>query len=507
MSTLTGPNRQLASLLRLRWRMIRSRPMRWLLATVGLVPAGLVLAGLISLDRLSSQQTLGIALATPTLYLGFILLAVLAPLVSGGGYELFPSEHLVAYPVRPATVFRSSLLLAPVNLAWLLNAIALFAVTGFSAGPFRWGPTARSLLVVGAFIGLATIAGHATGWLVMGVRQTRRGRFATNVLGVVLLLTGLLVLWADAVVPMVERSPTTRVLLASYDGYHGRYAGWLAVLAVLAASALLLLKIGDAVAGWALRRPGDHADRSSSRAIPRRPQHRRPLSTLLAVDHASLWRSTPLRRGTLVLVLIPGAVALLAGMTWQSLVLVPGLIAAGAGLLFGINAFTLDASGAVWLSTLPGWTRPAFASKAIVFAEVALAAVTSALVGGSLRAPAPAHAGEVAGAVFSALSCAAIVVALGMRSAVKSPHRALLEGPRDTPAPPGVMAAQSVRFAAVTTGVSLGFGALALSGRWWVPALGGVVVGCACALHLLRTARAWEHPHVRAHVVMAVTSG
>jgi hypothetical protein len=205
--------------------------------------------------------------------------------------------------------------------------------------------------------------------------------------------------------------------------------------------------------------------------------------------------------------LVPAAVAALAGMSWQSLILVPGLIAAGAGLLFGINAFTLDSAGALWLATLPRWASFAFASKVIVFAEVAVGAVMSALIGGSLRADVPASPAEVTAALTSALTCAAIVVVIGMRASLQHPYRAELRGPRDTPATPGVMAMQSIRFAVVTTLVSLFFGGLALSGVWWVPPLAAVPVLAVCALHLISTARAWDHPHVRAHVVLTVAGG
>ena len=103
--------------------------------------------------------------------------------MSGGGYELFPSDQLVGYPIRPATVFRSTLLLAPVNLAWVINVIALFVVTGFATGDLAWAPTSRSLFAVAAFVA-ATTFGHTMGWLVMGLRQSRMGRLVTNVAGV-----------------------------------------------------------------------------------------------------------------------------------------------------------------------------------------------------------------------------------------------------------------------------------------------------------------------------------
>jgi hypothetical protein len=498
---------QLRALVRLRWQMIRSRPIRWAISGAIGLPIALVFLGLVGVQSAPEDQQLNLALATPTFYVGFLLLALIAPLVSGGGYELYPTGQLVSFPVRPSTVFRGTLLLAPANLAWLLNAVALFVVTGFASGPISWAPTARSLVVVAAFIALATVFGQTLGWLVLGIRQSRVGRIATNLTGVVAVLAVLYIFWADQVVPLLDQSPTRYVLVGALDGHSGQYRDWLTVVAILVAATLVLVKTGDAVAAWALRRPGDHADRTASRALPRRRQHASPLLALVAIDHASIWRSTPLRRGVLVLVFIPGAVAALAGMRWQSLVLVPGLIASGAGLLFGINAFTLDSTGSVWLSTLPRWPRPAFLAKSLVFLEVALAAVASALVGGSLRAGPPASAAEVTAAVLSAVSCAVIVVALGMRSSLRHPHRADLSGPRETPATPAVMAAQSVRFAIVTTLVSMLFLAMAATGVWWLPLLSSVPVLCLATLHWYRTGLAWSHPHVRAHVVTTVSGG
>lgn len=500
-------NRQLLALMRLRWRMIRSAPMRWAIVLIGLLPVALILVGLLALQGAPAEQRDTLALATPTFYVGFVVLAILAPLVSGGGYELFPADELVPFNVRAATVFRGTLLLAPVNLAWMINVIALFVVTGFATGAPAWAPTSRSLLVVGVFVTAATVLGHTLGWFVMGVRQTRRGRWVTNTLGVLTVFAGLLVFWTDNVVTLLDNSPTTDVLLAAYAGYQSNYSRWAVTVVVLAVTALILVAIGDAVTSWALRRPGDHADRSSSRSLPRRKQAPTTSLALLAMDHASLWRSTPLRRGVLVLVIVPGAIAALAGMSWQSLILVPGLIAAGAGLLFGINAFTLDSKGSVWLATLPGWADPAFTAKSLIFLEVALAAVLSAWVGGSIRAPAPVSAAEVTASLASAVCCACVVVALGMRSSVRQPHRAELQGPRDTPATPGVMAAQSVRFAVVTTFTSLYFAVLALASTWWVPVAGAIPVLVFAYLHWQQTRSAWNHPHVRSHVVLTVASG
>lgn len=509
MSTQITPNRQLLALLVLRWRMIRSSSVRLSIAALTFVPLAAVALGLLALQNVPDEQRLNLALATPTFYVGFAILTLLAPLVSGGGYELYPSDQMVSYPARPATIFRGTLVLAPINLAWMVNVIALFLVTGVAVaeGDQALVPIARGLLVVAMFVAAATTFGHAVGWLVMGVRQTRRGRLVTNLMGVCALAGALAVVWANLVVTLLEEAPTTEVLLGAYAGYQANYDRYAFTLLVLVAVTLVSLKLGDHATAWALRRPGDHADRGSSRSASRRPTRHSALIALVAIDHASIWRSTPLRRGVLVIVLVPGIIAALAGMRWQSLILVPGLIAAGAGLLFGINAFTLDARGAIWLSTLPGWSRPAFLAKSLVFTEIALAAVMSALIGGSLRAPPPVSAAEVTAAASAAVSCALIVVAIGMRSSLQHAHRAELEGPRDTPAPPGVMAMQSIRFASVTTVTSLYFAALSVAGVWWIPVAGFIPVATFAFLHWQQTAAAWQHPHVRAHVVTTVSGG
>src|SRR5690348_3409766 len=122
---------QLRALVGLRWRMVRSRRARnGLLVLLGVFPLlfaqGVVIGQLIP----PSRQLLHILFLTPTFFLVFAALAVVAPLVVGGGNELFPDGQLVAYPIRPQTMFAGSILLAPLNLAWVTQVLALGTVTG-----------------------------------------------------------------------------------------------------------------------------------------------------------------------------------------------------------------------------------------------------------------------------------------------------------------------------------------------------------------------------------------
>ena len=497
---------QLRALVGLRWRMIRSPGHRWGLLALFSTPILLSLLGIFCLRYVSDDQSFNIAVATPTLYLGFSLLAIVAPLAAGGGYELYPSDQLVAYPLHPRTVFRSTLLLAPVNLAWLLNSTALVIVTAFAVGPLGSG-TPRALVSVLFFIALVTVSGLAFALWVVGVRQTRRGRIGTWASAVLLVLYVLMIVRLDLAFDVLNSSPTKFALTNGVNGYQGHYRDWLAGLLVMLGGAAMAQFLGGRATAWALRRPGDHVNRDSSRPVQRRGPRLFILGEFVAIDRRSVWRSLPLRRGILVLLVLPGTVAALASMTWQSLVLLPGLVAAGAGMLFGINAFALDASGSLWLSTLPNWPRYAFTAKTIVLAEVALAAVGAALIGGSLRAPAPTSAADVTAAVSAAIACASLVVATGMRSSLRHPYRAELRGSRDTPAPPGVMALHSARLAIATTLVSLLFSAAALAHVWWIPVLLAVPVLALSGLSLIESEKSWEHPHVRAHIVATVSGG
>jgi hypothetical protein len=227
----------------------------------------------------------------------------------------------------------------------------------------------------------------------------------------------------------------------------------------------------------------------------------------VATDRASVWRSTALRRGVLVLALLPAAIVALAGLEWTSLVLMPGLVAAGAGLLFGVNAFALDAGGATWLASQPVASSDVFWSKARVLLEVCTISVAASLAAGALRAPVAPTAGEAAAALGAAVAAVVTVTASCMRLSVRQPHRAELRGARDTPAPPGTMAVYSLRLAVSTTLLGLAFSALALTGRWQPPTLLAFAFLALGLRRLLASAREFSDPVVRARVTATVAAG
>ena len=67
------------------------------------------------------------------------------------------------------------------------------------------------------------------------------------------------------------------------------------------------------------------------------------------------------------------------------MILLPGLVASGGALLFGVNAWCLDARGALWRESLPVSAGLAFTVRATVLLELLL--TVSAVSGAARRGP------------------------------------------------------------------------------------------------------------------------
>jgi hypothetical protein len=496
---------QLGALVALRWRMVRARRTRRGLALLAAVLPALLLVAVVGGQSLPRGQRLfDLLLLAPTVFLFFVALALAAPLVAGGGNELFPEDQLVAFPIRPRTVFASGLLVAPLNLAWVAQVGLLFGVT---AAVSQRGPgVLLAVLTTAGYVALVTVMGQAVAWAVVGVRQRRRGRAATRLLAAALALTTVVVMATGSATQLLDSSPTTRVVITAIQGSEGRHAGWAVGTGVLLALTWASHRLGVLACSWALRRTTP-VGRPELAPVVRRPHRSTALAELVAVDQASVWRSTPLRRGLLVLAVLPGGVAMLADPTWASLALLPGLVAAGAGLLFGVNAFCLDGSGAVWVATMPHPPRTTLLAKVTVVGQTCLGAVLLALVLAGTQVRDVPSVAEVMALAGSVLGCTLLVVATCARTSVQHPHKADLRGPRDTPAPPATMAVYSLRLALVTTWPGLLFVGAGATGSWQVALAAFVLVAALAGRSLMATFRTWLDEVERSRVVTTVAYG
>ncbi len=504
MTTATPTSVQLGALFGLRWQMMRGRGPRIVL------PGVLVLVGLLLVAAATSAGSLtGPALATavelaPQAFLGFGVLAVIAPLTAGGGNEVVPPDQLVAFPVRPSTQFVGGLCLAPVNLVWAVQLLVLVAETAYLS---RGGNALPAALTTAAYVTCLTVLGQALAWTVVGLRQTRAGRRSVTAVGLALLVVALVAVRTGLGDTLLARTPTRTVVAAVQAGARGELTRWGATTGALLLLVAAGLALGSRACAWALRRPGDAGTAAASRAVPRRPLRSSPLRQLVSLDRRSVWRAPALRRGGLVLALLPGVLAAGAQVPWSSLIVLPGLVAAGAGLLFGVNAFALDGSGAVWMASLPVDPRLIVRSKAIVLTETVLAAVLIAAVCGSLRSPGTPTTAELVALVVSGLTCTGVVVAGCLSASVRRPHRADLRGPRDAVAPPGALAVASAKLAVPAALVGVVLESASSTGVVQAVPLLVLPVWLLVVLSIRRSLRRWADPVARARIVQVVSAG
>lgn len=495
---------QLRSLVGMRWRMVRSARARGgLLALLGCLL--LALAGAAVASRLIPAHLHSNALLlTPTVFAGFAVLAVVAPLAAGGGNELFPADQLVAYPVRPTTAFLASLAVAPLNLAWLSQVLVLTGLT--AAATKSPAGIALALVTTYAYVAMVTVLGQTLAWAVIGIRQSRSGRWVVWLTVTGLAVAAVLVVRLGYTTRVLDRLPTTAVVVTVLQGGTSAYLSWARGFVELLGVTALMLSLGSRVCGWALRRPGT-GERRADRPVRRRKPPAGAFRALLSIDRASVWRTASLRRGALVLMLLPATAAVALGVSWDSLVLLPGLVAAGTGLLFGVNAFCLDASGGVWLASLPHRPVLAAVSKAWVLAETCLLSSGAIVLAGALRAKVPPTAAQVTALAVVTVCCTMWVVSTCMKASVRNPHRADLRGSRDTPAPPGSMAVYSARLAVSTTLIGMLVTATAYTGAWQLPLLFGLPLLLLSVRSLVRTVSEYSSPAIRFRVVQTVASG
>jgi hypothetical protein len=456
-------------------------------------------AGTPGLGQFRSDEAI---LILPTAYLGVLVIAVVSAASAGGGRELLPRDQAVAYPVSPTTDHLGALMMAPLNIAWLLQSWAVLALTAYVFGPHNLLAVQVPVLV---WLVVATATAQLVAWLAEWLRRVRHGVWLLRAVVAVLVATMAWLILAGELIGYLDGSPTIHVLLTAYYASGGVWTPWLQGVLVLLVLAVVAVVAGALAAHVLARRPPREEMRVETSAHPRRPNPASDVMAMLRVDRAGVWRSVPLRRGFAVLAVLPGLVALASALEWYMLNILPGLVASGGALLFGVNSWCLDGRGALWRESLPVTTRLAFVTRVVVLMEVLLAAVAVSLVLASLRAGAPT-ATQVVAVVCASLVVTLQVVAGSMRWSVRRPFSVDMRSARATPAPPLSMVGYSTRLALVTTFTAMLFVATSRAPSWHWSVLVAVPFVLFSLLRLAHTAEAWARPEVRSRVITTVAS-
>ncbi|QIG45078.1 hypothetical protein G5V58_21980 [Nocardioides anomalus] len=433
----------------------------------------------------------------PSAMAGFLLLSIASAVASGGGRELLHREHATVFPVSPTTDHLGALLLAPLNIAWLLQAWVLLGATAYG---IRTALLPYALVGILLWILAATACGQVVAWTIEALRRREHGIAIVRTLGVTVAALAVALQLAGQLGTILDRFPTTRLAAQLFNGFS---TGWLEAIAIEAALLLSAVALGAVPAHLAARRLPRDESRVETENFPARRLPRSPLAGLVRTDRGSVWRAVPMRRGLAVLAVGPGVVALAGNLDWAQMTILPGLVASGGALLFGVNAWCLDGRGGLWRESLPVGAWAVFAARAWVLTEFLLAASFVTMVLAGLRAGLPT------GSELSALLCTWVVVVLqvvssAMRWSSRRPFAVDLRSARATPAPPLVMVGYSTKLAVTTTLTSLVFSGLARTPYAGLSVLVAAPFVVWSLVRLLHARDSWTDPVQRARVTTTV---
>ena len=285
------PLRQLAHLVGLRWSMTSPAARVGSCVALAVVVAGarpvLALAAAGTTDRLPqevrNQSTELLAGAYLLLVVGLVTAAVASAAVARSCRAGSWSRSRCA----PRTEHLGALLLAPLNLAWLIQVLGLTLITGAGAGgvtaasvegavlpdgslsPSATGAVLLAVAVAWSWAFVATAAAQVLAWAVEIVRTLPAGRWWLRGAMAVAALWALLVVDQALLVTVLDRTPTALVSDRALEAVRGDLVGALVTVGVLVVAGVLLVLLGGAVHSALSRRPSrDQARQETQRHRP-----------------------------------------------------------------------------------------------------------------------------------------------------------------------------------------------------------------------------------------------
>ncbi len=434
----------------------------------------------------------------PTLMAGFVVLAIISAAASGGGRELIARDPASIHPISPTTDHLGALLLAPLNIAWVLQAWTLLGATSFAVGS---AVVYQAQVITVLWLTAGTAFAQVLAWTLEGARRIPHGIAGVRLLNVIVLGTALGLQVTDRIVAVFNQIPTVPLVVAMSSR---SFLEWFAVVGSLTVAFLAFAALGAVPAHIAAHRtPRDElrveSGRYAARSLPGSD-----LAALVRIDRGSVWRAVPMRRGVVVLAVGPGIVALLGDLQWGAMTILPGLVASGGALLYGVNAWCLDSRGALWRESLPVSPSKVFDARTVVLAEFLLVASVLTIAVAAIRAGVPSLP-EVTALISTLVVVTLQVVGASMRWSFKRPYAVDLRSSRATPAPPSMMVAYSARLALSTTVTGLLFSALSQVDDWSISLLVAILMVIWSGLRLARVRSQWSDAPQRARVITTVS--
>ncbi|MGZ4492451.1 MAG: hypothetical protein ACXVEU_17285, partial [Nocardioidaceae bacterium] len=246
--------RDVGPLLRFRGASLRGRSRNGALIGLGVILLVTVLVSVLpAFVPEGEYRRSNVLLLLPSGYVGVLVISIVSAAASGGGRELLPREQAVAYPVSPLTDHLGALLMAPLNIAWLLQSWGLLAASAYALGP-DWHLVLAQLPVF-AWLVAATALAQVVGWFTEWVRRGPYGRLVFRLLVVTFVAQLVVLIGTHRLTPLLDQSPTLRITIGVLHGFRGDLVPWLKVLGFLVLLAAAAVLAGGVLASAVARRP------------------------------------------------------------------------------------------------------------------------------------------------------------------------------------------------------------------------------------------------------------
>src|SRR4051812_17817362 len=200
----------------------------------------------------------------PSAMAGILALNVASAIASGGGRELISRDQASPYPISPTTDHLGALLLAPLNIAWMLQSWTLLGSASFAV-PARLLPQVQIVLVL--WIVFCTASGQVLAWTMEAIRRGPFGIAITRGLLVLLGAGAALVQVTGNTTRLLDRVPTLWVFTNALSGWSWRWAGTVGLVLVGAAVAMVVGAVPAHLA--AKRMPRDETRMETHQYQPR----------------------------------------------------------------------------------------------------------------------------------------------------------------------------------------------------------------------------------------------
>ena len=203
----------------LRFRLATTRR-RWSVLVSLVLVLGLTSAAVVVPTTLpgagTGDRAFDVLLLMPTALAGFLALAIVSATASSGGREMLARDPASVLPISPTTDHLGALLLAPLNIAWVIQTWMLLGSTAYALG---WRPLlVQAEVLVLLWVAAATAVAQGFAWGLESARRVPHGVAGVRALVVGVFGAALGLQVAGQLLSTFDQVPTQPVVVGMVTG-------------------------------------------------------------------------------------------------------------------------------------------------------------------------------------------------------------------------------------------------------------------------------------------------